>query len=102
MTEMTALQEQLASRSAALLQFSANYVEWTDELSCLELQSLAEDTVVDNLRSVAGTCERSAKRAQLTRRCKNSFAASSTAAFSALLAEQDDFENCREALMLKS
>lgn len=90
-TETTSSQEQLAAKSAELLQFAAKPVEPADEFSCVKLQSVPGDTVFDDLVSVAGAVDRPVERAKVTRCGKDSCATPSTAAFLALLAEQDDF-----------
>lgn len=91
-TEVTFLQEQLAERSAELSQLSAKHVKLVEEFGRVELQSAAGPTASDDLKTVAGTCERPAKCAKMTRQCKVSSTASSTAVFLALLAERDDFK----------
>lgn len=55
----------------------------------------------DDLVSVEEACERSAKRAKITRWCKKSSATLLKAAFLALLAERDNSKKCWEELTLK-
>lgn len=55
----------MAAKSVDVLQLSAKNVELADELSHVKLQSAAGATVSNDLKSVAGACERHAKRAKL-------------------------------------
>lgn len=101
-SEMTALQEQLAAISVDSLQLSANHVEMTEEYRTVKLQSSAGVTVSDDPELVARACERLAKRTKMKCQRNDTSTATSTAAFSALLAEQDDFKNRCKALNLES
>lgn len=56
----------------------------------------------DHLNSVAGGCERDAKRAEMTHQCKSSSPTPSTAAFLALLLELNAFKNRCEALSFET
>lgn len=58
------------AKSAEILQLSAKHLELVDELSCVNSQSAAEDTVSDDQKSVVVVYERSAERAKVTPRCK--------------------------------
>lgn len=78
---MIAVQEHLAARSAKILLLAAKHIKLTYELSPLKLQSAAENTVPNDLNSVAGAYKRPAKHAKKTRQCRNASATSSTARF---------------------
>lgn len=100
--KVTALKEQLASRSVRLSQPSAKHAELTNILIIVKLQCAAEDTVSADLKSVAVSCGRPAKRAKIMHRCKDGTAAPFVAAFLALFAEWDDFKICFYLLTLKN
>lgn len=101
-TEVSALQEQLAPKNAALLQLYVKHVELTHESSCLKLQSATGDTVSKDPKLIAVECESPAKRVNLMHRCKDSSATLSFMALSALLAERDESKNRCEALNLQN
>lgn len=101
MTEMTAVQKQLADKSANLLKLSANHVKVIDNWRCLKLQSMARITVSGDLKLVATACKLPDKLAEVTRWCKDYFATTSTAAFPALLSKPDDLKIGCEASTLK-
>lgn len=100
-TEVTASQKQLVAKSAKILLLSGKHTKLTDKLGCLKSQNEAEDTVPEDLKLIAKACERSTKRAEVSRRCKGSSATLSTAVFLALLAYRNDFKNFCVALTLK-
>lgn len=66
-TEMMVCQEPLLAEGTELLRLLAMLVELTDELSRVDLQSAAGDTVDGDLKSVAGAYERLVKRAKTAR-----------------------------------
>lgn len=67
----------------------------------MKLQYVPDAALSDDLKVVARACERPAKRAKMTRLCKETFSTPLIAAFSALLIERDDLENRCEVLTLK-
>lgn len=98
---MTALQNSLAAKAAKLLQLSLKHIEPADEVRSVESQSAAEPTTSDNLLLVPGACDSSAKRAEVTGRCKDISSTPSTMAFLALLAEQDGFKIRSKVLIVE-
>lgn len=64
---MKALEKQLAAKSGDLLQFSAKYVELTDELGPSKSQRATGNSVSEDLKSIVVPCERPVKRARVTR-----------------------------------
>lgn len=96
------LQKQLSAKSAELLQRSAKHIEPTDKSSRVKSQIAAGASVLNNLKSVAGNCERLNKRPRVTRQCAGLSTTLHTAAFSALLDEREDYKNCCETLGTES
>lgn len=101
-SEITALQRQLAAKSTNLSQLTAKSVVLTIDVGRLKLHSAAGETVPKELMSDAETRERPAKHAKVTRWCAECSAISSTAAFSALLSERGGFKSRCEALTFES
>lgn len=99
---MTELHERLVAKNAELLQLSAKESELTNELNRVKWQDETEATVPHDLKLVVGACERPKKHARPTHQLKEYFITPLTAAFLALLAEKDDFENCCVAVTLES
>lgn len=83
-------------------QLSAKRSKLTDELKELKSQNVAEGTVSDDLKSIAGICEPPKKRARVTSQCEEWSGKPSTAAFSPLLAELEGYKNHSEALTVKN
>lgn len=96
------IQKQLLAKSALLSRLSAKHRRLTNELSHAKLHNAAGATALDDLKLVAGNCERPNRCAWMTSQCKESLTMSSTAAFSALLAERKNDKNCYEALTTES
>lgn len=71
--EITELQGRLVAKSANLSQFSVQRGEAIDELNCVKLQNMAGTTVSNDFKSVARARECPAKRAKMTRPCKEYF-----------------------------
>lgn len=100
--KLAELQEQLVLANVELLRLSAQHGELNDELNRVKSQYGAGATVSDDLRLVAGACERPAKRAKKTQSCKESSTTPSTAESPAALTEKDDLKNCSEVLTLEN
>lgn len=66
----------------------------------MKLRNAAGATVSNELKSVAGACERPTKRARLMCQRKESSTTPSSTAFLAPMAERVDFESCFEPLDL--
>lgn len=79
------IEEQLAAKSAELVQLSAERGELYDELSLANLQHAAGATVSEDLESLAGACDRPSKRTKVTRSCEESSTKPPAAGFLALL-----------------
>lgn len=65
-----------------------------EELSSSKTQNATEGTVWNDPKSLTGNCERPSKCAEVSPPCKESSSRPTMAAFSALLAERDDYKNC--------
>lgn len=72
--EIAKLQEQLAAKSAEMLQLSARYGKLTDNLSREKPQNAAGATALDGLKTATGISGGSSKRAWVARQCKASSA----------------------------
>lgn len=91
------LQEQLLAKNAQLLQLPTKHAELDDELIRIKSLCVAGVTVLDDLKSVAGACERPTKLAKMTRSRKESSATLLATAFLTLLTEQNDLiRRCEE------
>lgn len=96
------LQGQLTATDAELFQLSAMYRERAEMLNRVKSQSVAAPTVLDYRKSVAVDCERPNKRAGVEAQCEELSTTSSTAAFSALLADPEDYKNFCESLTIRN
>lgn len=94
------LQVQLMAKSAKLLELCAENGKLGDKLSHAKAQNTGGGTVSDDLESVAGSCERPLRREKAARLCENPSTTPSTAVFSALLGEKEDYKNrCETSLV---
>lgn len=66
------------------------------------MQIGAGTTALNDGKSVAYSCKSLNERARVAHQCKESSTAPSTAAFSALLAEREDYKNRFEALTIRN
>lgn len=101
-SETAEIPEQLTPKGAELSQLTEKHRELSEKLNRMKTQNAADPTVVNDQKSVAGGCERPNKRAVMARQCKESSTTPSTAAFSALLADREDYKNCCEALTIEN
>lgn len=100
--EIARLLKQLSAKVVELSGLSEKRIVAVDKLPRVKSQIAAEATILDDLKSVARNCERPNKRAKVTSQCEESSTTTSTAAFSALLAERESYRNHCEALMIKN
>lgn len=87
---------------AKLSQLLVKHSQPTDELRRVNLQNVAELTVLAALKTVAGSKKRRSKRAQVARQCKELSATPFFAAFSTLLTGREDYKNFCEALRIEN
>lgn len=99
---MMGLQEQLAAKDTELSHLSAKHGELNNELRRVRLKHTAVTTVSDDLKLVAGACERPAKRARKTQLCEEFSTTPLAAVFLALLTKGHGFKNLCEALLLEN
>lgn len=86
------LQDYMPATNASLLLSSAKHEELNDKPRRVSSQHATGATVPDDLKLVAGACERPEKRVKLTRPCEESSTTSLTAVFFALLTKRDDLK----------
>lgn len=86
-------QEQPTAKDAELSQMSGKHSELINGLSHVKSQNEDWAITVDNLKSVAGKCERRSKCAGLAPQCDESTTTPSTDLFFAPLAEQEDYKS---------
>lgn len=79
--------KQLTARNAVLLEFCTKTSKLADVLGRVKTQNASGGTASDDLKSVVDSSERLSKRAKVARPCEDLSTTTSTAAFSALLAE---------------
>lgn len=100
--EVAELQEQSTAKGAELSGLLSQNGEFVDKLRQIKAQNAARGTVSDDLKLLAGDCERPSRRAEVVHPCDDLSTTPSMAAFSALLAEQEDYKNCCESLVLEN
>lgn len=100
--EIGHLQKHATARSAELSQLLAKSSELISGLSRVNSQNADEATVLNDLESVAENCKRADIRATVTRQCNELSITPSTAAFSAQIAEWEDYKNRCEVFTLKN
>lgn len=96
------LEELLTARSTKLSELRAKNGEPGAKRSRVKAQSAIASTVSDDLKLVAGTIERSMKRAKVARTCEVSSTTLSTAAVSAPLTELEKYKNSCDTLALQN
>lgn len=96
------IQVPLAATNAEFWQLSERHGELDNKLGPSNLQHVGSATLSHDLKSIAGACERSAKRANMTRSCRTVLATPSAAALSTLLTERDNLKSRSEALTLET
>lgn len=101
-TEIAELQVQLTTKSSKLSELFATNSGLADKLSRAKEQDAAGGTVSDDLKAVAVSCELSSERAEETHPCEDSSTTSCTAAYSALLADWEDYKNFCETSTIEN